>query len=142
MKLRVSQQKEFEEEQLRELFQSVGWQSGRRPDKLGAAFRGSSRVLSAWDGNRLVGLIRGLDDGVWQASIDCLLVHRDYQGQGVASTLVERMKEQYREFLYLSVVPDERKNVAFYRKHGFHVMTEGTAMQITAPEWLEEREAT
>lgn len=73
--------REFTEEQLGWLFRSVGWYSGRFPERLKKAMGNSSRVISAWDGERLVGLIRGLDDGVWQASIDCLLVDPEYQGR-------------------------------------------------------------
>lgn len=51
------------------------------------ALHNSSRVISAWDGEKLIGLIRGLDDGIWQATIDCLLINPQYQGTGVASTL-------------------------------------------------------
>lgn len=84
---------------------------------------------------RLAGLIRGLDDGVWQASIDCLLVDPEYQGQKIASTLLDMLLEDYREFLYVDVVPDEKKNVVFYLKHGFAVMEEGTALQIRGKGW-------
>lgn len=140
MELRYSRQKTFEPEQLGQLFQSVGWQSGARPDKLVRAMEGASRVISAWEGDRLVGLIRGLDDGVWQGTIDCLLVHRDDQGRGIAAQLLAMMKEEYRELLYVSVMPEERENVPFYEKYGFQVMAEGTAMQRVRPGWFDQAE--
>lgn len=132
----ISRQKIFGREQLQELFSSVGWQSGYRPDKLALALQNSSRVISAWDGTMLVGLVRGLDDGVWQATIDCLLVHRDYQGQGIASTLLAAIQQDYQDMLYIDVIPEEHKNVPFYERHGFHIMEEGTAMQIVHPKWF------
>ena len=127
--------KEFEVGQLRELFTSVAWFSGNFPDKLQTAMRNSSRVISAWDGDTLAGLIRGLDDGIWQATIDCLLVHSDYQGHGIAKTLLQMLLEEYREFLYIDVVPDEKRNVGFYEKNGFRIMEEGTPMQIRGTGW-------
>ena len=127
--------REFTEEQLGGLFRSVGWYSGRFPERLKKAMGNSSRVISAWDGERLVGLIRGLDDGVGQASIDCLLVDPEYQGRKIASALLEMLLEDYRELLYVDVVPDEKRNVGFYLKHGFEVMEEGTAMQIRGKGW-------
>lgn len=120
----------FSADQLGELFLSVNWFSGKFPDKLITAFENSSRVISAWDGARLVGLVRGLDDGVWQATIDCLLVRPEYQGRGIASALLKSLMEEYKDFLYVDVVPDEKKNVPFYEKHGFKVMEEGTPLQI------------
>lgn len=122
--------KKFSEAQLRELFLSVNWFSGQFPDRLKAAFENSSQVISAWDGDRLAGLVRGLDDGVWQATVDCLLVRPEYQGQGIASALLKSLLTEYEDFLYVDVVPDEKKNVPFYEKHGFKVMEEGTALQI------------
>lgn len=129
------EQKDFTEAQLEALFLSVGWYSGKFPEKLRQAFSHSSRVLSAWDGDRLVGLIRGLDDGVWQATIDCLLVHPAYQGRHIASTLLRRLLAIYESFLYIDVVPDEKRNVGFYQKHGFHIMEEGTPLQLRGKGW-------
>jgi ribosomal protein S18 acetylase RimI-like enzyme len=133
--MEYKRRKEYSEEQLRELFDSVHWFSGRFPEKLRSALINSGSVFSAWDGEKLVGLIRGLDDGAWQATIDCLLVHPHYQGQGIASTLLKLLLEDYRDFLYVNVVPDEKKNAAFYLKHGFEVMAEGTPMQIRGKGW-------
>ena len=59
-----------------------------------------------------------------------LLVDPVYQGQGIAGTLLSMLKEKYKDFLYFNIMPDEKKNVAFYQKHGFLVLEEGTAMQI------------
>lgn len=127
--------KNFTEEQLSELFLSVDWYSGNYPQKLKTAFENSSRVISAWDGEKLMGLIRGLDDGVWKATIDCLLVNPKYQGQQVGSTLLKMLLNDYVHFLYVAVVPDEKKNVIFYQKHGFKIMEEGTPLQIKGANW-------
>ncbi len=135
MDILYKRKKDFTAEQLAQLFLSVEWQSGKHPEMLVIAFHNSTRVISAWDDNKLIGLIRGLDDGIWQATIDCLLVHSEYQGRGIASTLLEMLKEDYKEILYLDVIPDEKRNVLFYQKHGFTVMEEGTAMQIISKKW-------
>lgn len=127
--------KDFKEIDLEGLFRSVGWFSGKFPRKLKTAMQGSDRVVSAWHGEKLVGLIRGLDDGVWQATIDCLLVDPEYQGRGIASTLLKTLLKEYASFLYVNIVPDEKKNVEFYLKHGFKVMKEGTPLQIKGDGW-------
>ena len=127
--------KDFDEKQIEELFLSVSWSSGKFPNKLKMALHNSSKVISAWDGEKLIGLIRGLDDGIWQATIDCLLVNPGHQGIGIASTLLKRLLDDYKEFCYVDVVPDEKKNVEFYLKHGFDFMTEGTPMQIKGTSW-------
>lgn len=123
-------EKQFTQEQAESLFLSVGWLSGKYPKKLYQALCGSSLVMTAWDGDRLVGLIRGLDDGSMLAYLHYLLVHPDYQGQGIAAELLRRIKEHYKDYLYIELMPEERKNVAFYQKHGFQIMEGSTPMLI------------
>ena len=40
------------------------------------------------------------------------------------------IKEKYKNFMYLELMPEDKNNVPFYEKHGFHVMENGAAMQI------------
>ena len=40
------------------------------------------------------------------------------------------VKEKYKDYLYLEVMPDQKKNVSFYIKQGFNVMEDGIAMNI------------
>ena len=42
-----------------------------------------STVYSAWDGEKLVGLISVMDDGIMTAHIHYLLVDPDYQYNGI-----------------------------------------------------------
>lgn len=83
-----------------------------------------------WGDTRLVGLIRVLDDSEMLAQIHYVLVDPEYQGQGIAGTMLEQIKEKYRHFMYLECMPEEKKNTSFYSKHGFRLMEEGAAMQI------------
>ena len=127
--------KDIEVEKIKELFESVGWYSARQPEKLREAFLHSSKVITAWDGDKLVGLVRGLDDGVWQATIDCLLVIPQMQGMGIASELLRRIVKEYEEILYVVVVPEEQKNVPFYEKNGFAVMDDTVPLRIKNDTW-------
>lgn len=128
MNIRYEVKSDFTEKQLEDLFLFVQWISGNFPDRLKKALLNSRTVISAWDDEKLVGLVRGLDDGVWQATIDCLLVHPKYQGCGIGARLLADILEKYRDFLYVTVVPDEEKNVAFYKKYGFELMENGTPL--------------
>lgn len=128
--IRFTEDKIFSMEQIQELFLSVNWISGEYPERLHKALMHSSTVLTAWDADRLVGLIRVLDDTEMLAQIHYVLVHPNYQGQGIAGKMLEYIKNKYKDFFYLEVMPAEKKNVPFYEKHGFQVMEDGTAMQI------------
>ena len=62
------------------MFLSVNWTSGNYPERLYRALLHSSTVLTAWDGEKLVGLIRVLDDTAMLAQIHYVLVHPAYHG--------------------------------------------------------------
>lgn len=123
-------EKRFTQQAVQDLFLSVGWVSGNYPSRLYKALLGSSTVLTAWDCDRLVGLVRLMDDSELVAYMHYVLVHPDYQGQGIAGTLVEMAKEKYKDYLYIEIMPEESKNAAFYEKHGFQQMSDGVAMQL------------
>ena len=130
MDIIYTDEKRFTKQQVERLFLSVGWVSGRYPDRLYKALMGSSTVFTAWDGDRLVGLVRVLDDSAMMAYMHYVLVDPEYQGHVIAGHMVEMVKERYRDFFYIEVMPEESKNAAFYEKHGFAVMPDGVAMQI------------
>lgn len=128
--LNYTEEKCFTQQQVQELFLSVNWISGRYPERLYKALMHSSTVLSAWDGPRLVGLIRVLDDSELLAQIHYVLVHPAYQGQGIAGELLERVKAKYKDYLYIEGMPEDESNVPFYEKHGFRRMEHAAAIQI------------
>ena len=90
----------------------------------------SSTVLTVWDGDFLVGLIRVLDDTEMLAQIHYVLVHPDYQRKEIASKMIGYIKEKYKDFMYIDGMPEDKDNVPFYQKYGFSVMENGAAIQI------------
>lgn len=120
----------FTQDQVQALFASVGWVSAEYPSRLHKALMGSSVVVAAWKGPCLVVLARALDDGKLVAYLHYVLVDPAYQGRGIASGLIARMKERHRNYLYLEVMPEESKNAPFYEHQGFTLMQDGGAMQI------------
>ncbi len=133
MPIEITEEKRFSQEAVTSLFLSVGWVSGQYPDRLHKALLGSSTVLTAWDGERLAGLIRVLDDGEMLAYIHYVLVHPEYQGCGIAGAMLKHIKEKYKDYLYLEVMPEESRNASLYEKYGFTRMTDAAALQIVNP---------
>lgn len=128
--IKYTEEKTFTQDQVQELFKSVGWISSEYPQRLHKALMNSQTVLTAWDGERLIGLARVLDDSELVAFVHYVLVHPEYQGQKIAGNMVEYIRDKYKDYLYIEGMPEDSKNVAFYERHGFHVMEGGTPIQI------------
>lgn len=125
-----TEEKKFTKEQVQQLFLSVNWISGKYPERLYKALMNSSMVLTVWDEKKLIGLTRVLDDSEMLAQIHYVLVDPDYQGMGIAGKMIEYIKEKYKDFMYIDGMPEDKKNVPFYQKHGFSLMENGAAIQI------------
>lgn len=122
--------KQFTQEDLRDLFLSVEWSSGHYPDKLVAAMKNYETVYTAWEGDRLIGLISAMDDGVMTAYIHYLLVRPEHQGRGIGRELVRLATEHYKDYLRVLLVA-YGSEIDFYERCGFTTGKDKTAMFIT-----------
>ena len=100
------------------LYESLGWSSAEKPQELKDGLRHSHTVITAWDGQRLVGLGNAISDGHLVVYYPHLAVHPDYQGRGIGSEIVRRMLKRYEGIHQQMVVADGRA-VDFYKKCGF-----------------------
>ncbi len=130
MNIKYKTTKDFTNVELEDLFLSVQWSSGKYPDKLVVAMKNSDSVISAWDGNNLIGLINALSDGIMTAYFHYLLVKPDYQSKGVGKALVQRMLENYRSYARKIVIAYDEE-IIFYQKCGFSVGENTSPMFIT-----------
>lgn len=121
---------EFDQHKLQSLFLSVGWSSGHFPDKLVIAMRNFETVFSAWDGDKLIGLICAMDDGIMTAYIHYLLIDPEYHRLGIGKTLVGKMKEKYKDYLRIVLVA-YNEETGFYKSCGFQPAKDASAMFIT-----------
>jgi len=110
--------KEFDLDSLGKLYLSVGWKLGNDPHKLQISMINSHNVFSAWDGNKLVGIINCLSDGIATVYFNNLLVNPEYQGKGIGSALINMMLEEYKEYNKKILIAENGKT-AFYEALGF-----------------------
>lgn len=110
--------KEVKTNSIQELFLSVNWLLKDKPEKLQQAFSHSDKVITAWDGDKLVGLINSIDDGSLTAYIPYLLVNPDYQKQGIGKALVRMIISEYESYERI-VLLTEKDTADFYKKCGF-----------------------
>jgi len=100
------------------LYKANGWSSAEKPDLLHQALMASHSLVSAWDGDRLVGLGNTLSDGHLVVYYSHMLVLPEYQGRGIGTRLMQMLMARYQGFHQHILVADGRA-VEFYRKHGF-----------------------
>ena len=122
---------DFTKEELERLFLSVEWSSGHYPERLVTAMKHFHTVISAWDGEKLIGMICVMDDGSMNAYAHYLLVDPEYQGQEVGRTLVSLMKEKYRDYLRIAVIA-YKDELSFYENCGFKASQDSVPMFITS----------
>lgn len=120
----------FTEKELEKLFLSVDWSSGHYPDKLAVAMENFKTVYSAWDNDKLVGLICAMDDGIMNAYVHYLLVNPDYHGQKIGRTLVDMIKRHYEDYLRIAVIAYDNE-AHFYENCGFEKSSDASPMFIT-----------
>ena len=128
MSIFYTEERSFTAEQLESLFLSVDWESGKFPERLKKALDNCGAVFSAWDGEKLVGLANGIDDGEMTAYVHYLLVDPDYQGQGIATRLLELMRKRYRGYHHFFLVAEHKELVGFYEKQGFTEQSDTSVM--------------
>jgi GNAT superfamily N-acetyltransferase len=100
------------------LYEANGWSSAEKPAQLHRALIGSHALVSAWDGNRLLGLGNAISDGHLVVYYPHLLVLPEYQGRGIGTRLMGMLMTKYRNFHQHMLVADGRA-IEFYKKCGF-----------------------
>src|SRR5438067_13020596 len=66
-------------------------------DRIRRMYEGSNLVITAWDGDRLVGILRGWLDGAFDGYVCDLAVHPDFQNHGVGAKLLEISRQAHPE---------------------------------------------
>jgi predicted N-acetyltransferase YhbS len=94
----------------------------RRPvddrDRMAAMLRNATLVVTAWDGERMVGISRALTDFVYATYLSDLAVHLDYQHQGIGKELIRQTQaacDPQTRLILLAAPAAE----AYYPKIGF-----------------------
>lgn len=113
---------------LRELFIAVGWSDGTENENMirnfNIPFINSTFVVSAWDNQKLVGVIRVLSDKIIRSIVYDLVVLPEYQNQGIGTMLLKKCLQKYPDTAWL--IETTEKNVSYYKQFGFVENTDPT----------------
>jgi len=113
-----TERRKFSRHSLVSLYRANQWSSAEKPLLLKKGLAASHAIVSAWQGNRLVGLANTLSDGHLVVYYSHMLVHPEFQGQGIGTQLMLRLMEKYQRFHQHILVADGRA-IEFYKKFGF-----------------------
>lgn len=120
--------------QLQALLQVAAfWAKDRRAEDLALAIANSDPVITAWDGDLMIGFARATSDGVYRATIWDVVIHPDYQGLGIGRQLVQTVlnhpKMNRVERIYLMTTHQQ----SFYERIGFEGNTSTTMVRCHQP---------
>lgn len=131
--LSFSDTRDISDSQLRPLYESVGWTNYTRqfPD-LSVLLKQVQLVYSAWDGDRLVGLIRTVGDGLYIQYIQDILVLPTFQKRGIGAKLLKYVLAESSNIQQVMLATDgsaENEPIReWYTKHGLTEFSQaGTA---------------
>jgi GNAT superfamily N-acetyltransferase len=105
------------------LFETTGWNREYlvRSDELARAVANSQYVVTAYDGEKLIGFGRVVTDGVLHAMLYDMIVHPDYQGRGIGTNILGMLVKWCNEMHIRDVqLFCARGKSAFYGKSGFN----------------------
>lgn len=107
-------------EQIMNLYEDVEWYAYTKDrTRLKNAIDNSLKVITAWDNDKLVGLIRIVGDNHTIIYIQDILVLEEYQGQGIGSNLLNLTLEKYKSIRQIVLMTDNTKEtISFYKKNG------------------------
>ena len=115
------------------LYQAVGWTNyTNQPQMLEQALPHSLAVYLAFDGEKIVGLIRLVGDGFSSVLVQDLIVLPIYQRQGIGSLLMKEALENYKDAYQVQLVTDQtERTLGFYRSMGFEILSTYNCIGMT-----------
>ncbi|WP_397540104.1 GNAT family N-acetyltransferase [Rummeliibacillus pycnus] len=130
MEINFNNSKNINIEQLEKLYNDVQWYAYTNDlIVLQQAISQSLDVISAWDGEELVGLIRVVGDGLTIIYIQDILVLNAYQNQGIATQLMQQILGKYSKVRQKVLLTEEAPDVRhFYEKNDFQSCDKGSTV--------------
>lgn len=127
MKITYSNKRTIDTKSLEELYTDAQWTAYTKDlHQLHQAVLQSYDVISAWDEERLVGLVRTVSDGLTIVYIQDILVLNSYQNKGIASTLMQKILAKHTNVRQKVLLTEDAPNVRhFYEKNGFTSCDQG-----------------
>jgi len=129
MIIEIKETKDVKQDDIIAIYKANHWSSAEKPDQLFQALINSHSFITAWHNEKLVGLGNALSDGFLVVYYPHLIIHPDYQGQGIGKRILNKLQEKYGDFHQQILVADG-KAIDFYKRCGFEPAGETKSMWI------------
>lgn len=124
--MEIREYRRYNEPEILRLYESVGWTAyTSHPEALRKGFENSMLTLGAYEGDKLMGILRAVGDGYTVVFVQDILVFPEHQRKGVGSALLQAVLDRYSHVRQIELATDNtEKTVAFYKSMGFREMSE------------------
>src|SRR5690606_31638417 len=125
--LKFSEEKMLSQADLLSLYNDANWLAyTNSPDLLQQAVSNSLYVLTAWENEQLVGLIRLVGDGLTIVDIQDILVMKSHKRRKIGSMLLQKALEKYKNVRQKVLLTDDNEETrGFYEALGFSSCDKG-----------------
>ena len=124
--MEIKEYKDYKEDEIYQLYKEVGWTAyTKNMSTLKEGFKNSLLVLSAYENDELLGIVRVVGDGFTIIFIQDILVFPQAQRKGVGTALLKAVLDRYHNVRQIVLATDNTpKAVAFYKSLGFFEFSE------------------
>ena len=118
MNIYIEETREFNSSEILEIYKLNKWSAFQKPELLIKGLKNSHCLIIASYDNKVVGLGNAISDGHLVVYFPHLLIHPDYQGKGIGTLIIDKLKEKYNGF-HQQMLTADNDAIDFYTKKGF-----------------------
>lgn len=96
----------------------------RDTDRIARMLKNSNLVVSAWDGDKLVGIGRAITDYGYCCLLSDLAIDRAYQKHGIGTEIIDHIQKEIGDEVAL-IIQAAASSMAYYPRLGFEKMENG-----------------
>lgn len=106
------------------------WEGEKETGPVLEIINGSYIFIAAFSNNQIVGMGRAISDGVSDAYIQDVTVHKDYRGNNIGKSIINKIIEELKNnnILWIGLI-SEKNSHGFYEKLNFSKMEKTIPMK-------------
>lgn len=133
--IHLSTEKGISKEALREFYAAKKIKKYENRDQdLYHAVINSDYIVTAWDGHKLIGIIRSSGDHIFSQYITNFLIHDDYSARGIGSKMIDTYLESVEDVMDVYIISGQKITKSFtidwFKYKGFEQVEMKDELQV------------